>query len=186
MQWLAAAVTVGLGFGLQEIFANFVSGLIMLAERPVRIGDIVTVDTVTGRVVNIATRATTLVDADEREHIIPNKQFITSRITNWTLNDTPVRYALDVGVEYGADLKRAHELLEKALAEQSLILADPAPSVILRGFGASSIDFSAFYYVAHPRDNFPVRNVLIPRVDALFREHGIGIAFPQLDVRIRK
>jgi potassium-dependent mechanosensitive channel len=185
VQWLAAAVSVGLGFGLQEIFANFVSGLIMLAERPVRIGDIVTVDTVTGRVTNIATRATTLVDADEREIIIPNRMFITTRITNWTLGDTPVRYIIEVGVDYGSDLRRAEELLIEAIRSMPLVLTDPAPGVVLKRFGASSIDFDAMYYVAHPRDALPARHAIIMRMDALLRANGIGIAYPQMDLHIR-
>lgn len=184
VQWLAAAVTVGLGFGLQEIFANFVSGLIMLAERPVRIGDMVTVDTVTGRVVNIATRATTLVDADEKEIIIPNKQFITGRITNWTLDGAPLRFVLTVGVEYGTDLAKAEATLREVAEGLPLVVRDPAPVVVLREFGTSAIEFQVWYYVARPVDNTPTRHEMMKRVDSLFRERKIAIAFPQMDVRI--
>lgn len=184
VQWLAAAVTVGLGFGLQEIFANFVSGLIMLAERPVRIGDVVTVDTVTGRVANIATRATTLVDADEKEIIIPNKQFITGRITNWTLDAAPLRFVLTVGVEYGTDLAKAENTLREVAESLPLVVRDPAPMVVLREFGTSSIEFQVWYYVARPVDNTPTRHEMMKRIDQLFRERKIAIAFPQMDVRI--
>lgn len=185
VQWLAAAATVGLGFGLQEIFANFVSGLIMLAERPVRIGDVVTVDNVSGRVVKIATRATTLVDGDEKEVIIPNKQFITQRITNWTLDNGPIRYAVTVGVDYGTDLKLAEETLRGALGTLPLVVKDPGPGVALRDFGESSINIDVWYYVAAPVDHVPTRHALIMEIDRVFRERGIGIAFPQIDVHLR-
>ncbi len=103
LQWMAAALTVGLGFGLQEIFANFVSGLILLFERPFRVGDVISVGDLTGRVTRIRTRATTILDFDNREIVVPNKNFITGQLLNWTLSDTTTRISIKVGVAYGTD-----------------------------------------------------------------------------------
>ncbi len=186
VQWLAAAVTVGLGFGLQEIFANFVSGLIMLAERPVSIGDIVTVDTVTGRVKKISTRATIIVDADNRDVIIPNKQFITGRIVNWTMDGTPVRSVLPVGVAYGTDLAKAERVLLEAVTGVTGVLASPSPEVLLRAFGPSTIDFEVRFHVDRPAISLAAHHELMQRVNAMFAQNGIQIAFPQMDVHLRQ
>ena len=106
LQWLAAGLTVGLGFGLQEIFANFVSGLIILFERPIRIGDTITIGTFSGSVSKIRIRATTITDFDRKEVIIPNKAFVTERLINWSLSDTITRVLIKVGVAYGSDLDK--------------------------------------------------------------------------------
>ena len=107
VQWLVAAMGLGLGFGLQEIFANFISGLIILFERPVRVGDVVTIDDITGVVSRIRMRATTITDGDRKELIIPNKEFITGRVLNWTLTDPVNRVVIRVGIAYGSDTQRA-------------------------------------------------------------------------------
>jgi potassium efflux system protein len=114
LQWLAAALSVGLGFGLQEIFGNFVSGLIILFERPVRIGDTVTIGTFSGTVSKIRIRATTITDFDRKEVIIPNKAFVTERLINWSLSDTVTRVVIRLGVAYGSDLDKVKEVLLKA------------------------------------------------------------------------
>ena len=119
LQWMAAALTVGLGFGLQEIFANFVSGLILLFERPFRVGDVITVGDLTGRVTRIRTRATTILDYDNREIFVPNKSFITGQLLNWTLSDTTTRITIKVGVAYGTDPDLVHRLLIEAANGQS-------------------------------------------------------------------
>jgi potassium efflux system protein len=129
VQWLVAALGVGLGFGLQEIFANFVSGLIVLAERPVRIGDVVTVGEVTGTVARIRARATAIIDFDNREVIIPNKSFITERVVNWTLTDQTTRLLVKVGVAYGSDIALVQRVLGDALAAMPEILRQPPHSV---------------------------------------------------------
>jgi potassium efflux system protein len=111
VQWLVAAVSVGLGFGLQEIFANFVSGIIILFERPVRVGDIVTVGDTSGTVARVRIRATTIVNFDRKELIVPNKELITGRIINWTLSDTVTRIEIRVGVAYGSDTQLVQKLM---------------------------------------------------------------------------
>jgi len=185
VQWLAAGVTVGLGFGLQEVFANFVSGIILLTERPVRVGDLVTIGGSTGRVARISTRATTLLDFDNKDIVIPNKSLITEPITNWTLNDANVRDVLKVGVAYGSDLALVTRTLEEAVAGVEGVLRDPAPRVFLAGFGASSVDFDVLFHISADGGVREVKHDVGLRIDRLLRERGIEIAFPQLDVHVK-
>ena len=185
VQWLAAAVTVGLGFGLQEIFANFVSGLILLAERPVRIGDLVTIDGISGRVSRIAARATTIVDFDNKDVIIPNKQLITGKITNWTLQESSVRVTIRVSVEADADLDSAVAGLREAAAGSAGVIANPGPEVLLVGFTSGSADIDVSIYVARPGELQPARHDLVGRSKRILAERGIAIAIPQMDVHVR-
>ncbi|MGE0626122.1 MAG: mechanosensitive ion channel domain-containing protein [Pseudomonadales bacterium] len=185
LQWMAAALTVGLGFGLQEIFANFVSGLILLFERPFRVGDIITVGDLSGRVTRIRTRATTILDFDNKEIVVPNKTFITGQLVNWTLTDTTTRITIKVGVAYGTRPQRVHELLKQAAREHPLVLAEPEPQSWFLAFGASSLDFELRVFVSAIVDRLPVQDRLNSRIAELFAEHGIEIAFPQLDLHVR-
>ncbi|MBD3814636.1 MAG: mechanosensitive ion channel, partial [Betaproteobacteria bacterium] len=127
LQWLVAALSVGLGFGLQEIFANFVSGLIILFERPVRVGDMVTIGDKTGHIKKIHIRATVLEDFDRKEIIIPNKKLITEQVTNWTLSDTSTRVVLDVGVAYGSDPREVEQILREAAGSVAGLIQEPPP-----------------------------------------------------------
>ena len=185
LQWMAAALTVGLGFGLQEIFANFVSGIILLFERPFRVGDVITVGDMNGRVTRIRTRATTILDFDNKEIVMPNKTFITGHLTNWGLSDTTTRVIVKVGVAYGTDPVATRELLLQAAAEDPRVLAEPAPSCWFLAFGASSLDFELRVFVASLSDRLESQNGLNIRINELFAEHGIQIAFPQLDLHVR-
>ncbi|MCM2367664.1 MULTISPECIES: mechanosensitive channel MscK [Proteus] len=182
LQWLAAALTVGLGFGLQEIFANFVSGLIILFERPVRIGDTVTIGTYSGTVSRIRIRATTVTDFDRKEVIIPNKAFVTERLINWTLSDTVTRIIIQVGVAYGSDLDKVKEILMKAAKDNVRVMTEPEPVVLFTEFGASTLNHDLRFYVRTLGD----RNIAIDEVnraiDKLCNENNINIAFNQLDV----
>jgi len=185
VQWLVAAVSVGLGFGLQEIFGNFISGLILLFERPIRVGDIVTVGEVTGTVTQIRIRATTILDLDRKELVVPNKEFITNRLVNWTLSDTVLRVVIPVGIAYGSDTKLARDLLLKVGAEHSNILRAPAPQAFFLGFGESSLNFELRVFVPSFEDFVEVRNDLHMAIDEAFRKANIEIAFPQRDIHIR-
>ncbi|QNH66380.1 mechanosensitive channel MscK [Proteus vulgaris] len=182
LQWLAAALTVGLGFGLQEIFANFVSGLIILFERPVRIGDTVTIGTYSGTVSRIRIRATTVTDFDRKEVIIPNKAFVTERLINWTLSDTVTRIIIQVGVAYGSDLDKVKAILMKAAKDNVRVMTEPEPVVLFTEFGASTLNHDLRFYVRTLGD----RNIAIDEVnraiDKLCNENNINIAFNQLDV----
>lgn len=186
LQWLVAALGVGLGFGLQEIFANFVSGLIILFERPVRIGDTVTLGNLTGTVSRIRIRATTVTDFDRKEIIIPNKTFVTDQLINWSLSDTITRVVLTYGVAYGSDHRLVHRLLRQAASENARVLADPEPQVFFMSYGASTLDFELRIFVNSLGDRLFATDELNCRVGELFAEHGIEIAFNQLDVRLHR
>ncbi len=185
VQWLAAALTFGLAFGLQEIFANFVSGVIILIERPVRVGDIVTVGSTEGRVTQLRMRATTILDWDRKEYLVPNKEFITSSVVNWTLSDPITRIVISVGIAYGSDTARARALLLEVARSNALVADDPAPSALFRRFGDSTLDFELRVFVEN-RDLWPkLIDQLHSSIDAAFRDAGIEIAFPQRDLHIR-
>ena len=132
LQWLVAALGVGIGFGLQEIVANFISGVIILFERPIRIGDVVTVGDTDGTVTRIRSRATTIRSWDGKELLVPNKEFITGRLLNWSLSDQATRIVLSVGIAYGSDVRLAMRLLEEAARENENVLDDPGPIGDLR------------------------------------------------------
>jgi potassium efflux system protein len=176
---------VGLGFGLQEIFANFISGLMMLFERPVRVGDTVSIGNVEGTVTRIRTRATTIVDADHREVIVPNKSFITERLTNWTLTDSITRIVTRVAVAYRSDPRLAQSLLLQIATSNPLVLSDPAPVCFLTGFGDNAQLFELHTCVAEINQRNSVKNDLQMRIAEVFRENDIEIAFPQMDLWLR-
>ncbi len=185
IQWLVAAVGVGLGFGLQEIFANFVSGLIILFERPIRVGDIVTVGDVSGTVSRIRTRATWITAFDRKELLVPNKEFVTGRLINWTLSDAVLRLSIPVGIAYGSDTNRAIEVLEQVAKESWRVLPDPRPHVLFVAFGDSSLSFELRVFVRSAEQLFSARHDLHMGIDKAFREAGIEIAFPQRDLHLR-
>lgn len=185
MQWLVAAMSVGLGFGLQEVFANFVSGVILLFERPVRVGDIVTVGQTEGIVTRIQMRATTIKDWNFKEMLIPNKRFVTEDVTNWTLSDPLTRLILKVGLAYGSDTELATRTLLDVAQRNSGVLKTPEPTVVFRGFGDSTLDFDLRIFI-NDYETWPeVTHAVNTGIDQAFRELGIEIAFPQRDVHIK-
>jgi potassium efflux system protein len=186
IQWLVAALSVGLGFGLQEIVANFVSGLILLFERPIRIGDLVTLNNVTGTVSKINIRATTLIDPDHKEVVVPNKTFITQQLINWTLSDQITRIQIPVGIAYGSDCDKAESLLLEVARNHPSVLRDPEPVALFLGFGASSLDFELRVYVGQLSDRLNLTHDLNMEINRRFAEEEINIAFPQLDVHLHR
>ncbi|HUS91600.1 MAG TPA: mechanosensitive ion channel domain-containing protein [Phycisphaerae bacterium] len=184
VQWLIAAMTVGLAFGLQEIFANFVSGLIILFERPIRIGDTVTIGDMAGTVTRIRIRATTITDWDRKELIVPNKEFVTGRLINWTLSDKVLRVVLRVGVAYGSDTELAEKLLHEKACEHPLVLKDPKPVVLFKEFGDNSLNFELRVYISGIEHYVKVWHALNMAIDKAFRKAGITIAFPQRDIHL--
>ncbi len=185
IQWLVAALSVGLGFGLQEIVANFISGLILLFERPIRVGDTVTIGELTGKVARIRIRATTIVDWDNKEIVVPNKNFITDRFVNWTLSDPVVRIIIKVGIAYGSDVTKALEVMHEAANGPEKVLQDPAPRALFLGFGDSSLDFEIQVYIRDLAERLPVSHDIHTAINAGFAEAGIEIPFPQRDVHVR-
>lgn len=185
LQWLFTALSVGLGFGMQEIFGNFVSGIIILFERPVRVGDMVTIGSFNGTVSKIRIRATTLIDNDRKEVIVPNKAFITERVVNWALTSSMTRLVITVGVAYGSDLELVKRLLLQAAEENDAVLKDPAPAAYFLTFGASTLDHELRVYVGQLSDRIRTIDALNRRIDELFMANNIEIAFNQLDIFIK-
>jgi small-conductance mechanosensitive channel len=182
----AGAVGVGVGFGLQNIASNFISGLVILAERPITIGDRVEVAGIAGQVQLIRARSTVIRTNDNITMIVPNTKFIDSPVTNWTYGDPRVRFRIPIGVAYGSDINKVQEALLAAGRENPNTLNDPGPSVFLAKFGESSIDFELVVWSSEmsyrPRR---YRSDLNFAIEQKFREAGIEIAFPQRDIHIR-
>lgn len=185
LQWILTAFSVGLGFGLQEIFANFVSGMIILFERPVRIGDVVTIDNFTGTVSKIRIRSTTLMDFDRKEIVVPNKSFVTGQIVNWALTNTVTRVRIPIGVAYGSDLKLVKELLLKVAEECPYVIQEPKPLVYFLNFGASTLDHELRVYVNDVLHRNLAIDYINNRIDEEFSKHGVEISFNQMDVYIK-
>ncbi|WP_345327428.1 mechanosensitive ion channel domain-containing protein [Novipirellula rosea] len=185
VQWLAAAMTVGLGFGLQEIFANLVSGLIILFERPIRVGDMVTVGDLTGNVSRMQMRATTITDFDRREMIVPNKKFITDNVINWTLSDPISRIVLPVGVAFGTDVAHVQRILLKIAERNPSVMKEPAPSTLFKGFAESTLDIRLHVFIPKRDVYTVVLNELNSAIVSELRRAGIEIAFPQRDLHIK-
>ncbi|HEY5643464.1 MAG TPA: mechanosensitive ion channel domain-containing protein [Woeseiaceae bacterium] len=185
IQWLVAALSVGLGFGLQEIVANFVSGIVILFERPVRVGDTVTVGQLTGTVSRIRIRATTIVDWDRKEIIVPNKAFITEQVVNWTLSDPITRVTVPVGIAYGSDVELAHRIIQQTLESLPLVLDNPPPRVLFTGFGDSSLNFTLHVFLRQLTDRLALVDQVHNAVLRVLRENNIEIPFPQRDLHIR-
>ncbi|MCS6885885.1 MAG: mechanosensitive ion channel [Acidobacteriota bacterium] len=184
VQWMIAAVSVGLGFGLQEIFSNFISGLIILLERPVRVGDIVTVEGVTGTITRIRIRSTTVTDYDMKELIIPNKNFITGQVINWTLSSTVSRVSVPIQVAYGTDTDLVTKLLLQAVEVDEVVLKEPPPVVVFSGFGDSGLEIKLFYYIPNRNVYNDTLTRVNRRIDTLLREAGVKIPYPQRDIHI--
>ena len=184
VQWLFAALSVGIGFGLQEIVANFISGLIILFERPIRIGDVVTIGETEGAVSRIQIRATTIRTWDGMELLVPNKEFITGRLLNWTLSDQITRLNIPVGIAYGSDVQKAMLLLDEAARQNETILSDPAPYIMFNGFGDNALSLELRCYVGVQGHRLPAITNLHEEINRMFNEAGISIAFPQRDVHL--
>jgi small-conductance mechanosensitive channel len=182
----AGAVGVGVGFGLQNIASNFISGLVILAERPITIGDRIEVAGVAGQVQQIRARSTVILTNDNITMIVPNTKFIDSPVTNWTYGDPRVRFRLPVGVAYGTDVNKVREALLAAARENPNTLKDPAPNVFLEKFGENSIDFELVVWSSEmsyrPRR---YRSDLNFAIEEKLREAGIEIPNPQRDLHFR-
>ena len=184
LQWLVAGLSVGIGFGLREIIANFVSGLIILIERPVRVGDMVTVGNQSGTVTRIQIRATTLRTWDRQELLVPNKDFIAAHVLNWSLSDEVIRIFLTVGVAYGSDVEQALRLIEEAAVEHAEVLPDPEPLVTFEQFGDNALVLGLRCFVPDLDNRLQVQTELFRAINRKFNEARIVIAFPQRDLHL--
>jgi len=184
IQWLAAALSVGIGFGLQEIVANFISGIIILFERPIRVGDVVTVGQVDGVVSRIQIRATTIRNWDRQELLVPNKEFITGQLLNWSLSDETTRIKIPVGLAYGGDVQRAMALMDEAARENEKVIDEPPPSIVFDCFGDNSLNLTLRCFVGTQDARMPTITALHEAINRKFNEAGLVIAFPQRDVHL--
>jgi small-conductance mechanosensitive channel len=180
------AVAIGLGFGSQNIVNNFISGLILLAERPIKVGDLIEVGDTFGEVESIGARSTKIKSFDNFHIIVPNGAFLEQNVVNWTHSDNLVRVRLQVGVAYGSPTRRVEELIQQAIRELDQVVIPPEPAVIFDDFGDSSLVFEALFWIVmkRPMDRRRALSSVRFRIDELFRESGIVIAFPQRDVHL--
>ena len=182
MQWAVAALSLGIGFGLQEIVANFISGLIILFEQPIRLGDTITVGDISGQVTKIQMRATTVRDFDRRELLVPNKEFITTQLLNWSLSDQVTRRLLQVGVAYGSDMDKAMTIVREAAQRHPLVLVDPESMITFDEFGDNSLLISLRFYLDQLDQRLAITSDLRLDINRRFNEEGIVVAFPQRDI----
>jgi len=185
--WVSGGLAIGLGFGMQEIANNFVSGLILLFERPIRTGDFVSVGNVEGFVRNISIRATEIETMDNQNVLVPNSELISGRVTNWVLRNSAGRLQIRVGVAYGSDVEKVREILESVAREHPEVILDgsaPAPRALFMGFGDSSLDFELRVRIFRIDRRFSVTSDINFLIDAAFREEGITIPFPQHDLHV--
>lgn len=184
LQWIIAALGVGLGFGLQEIVANFVSGIILLFERPIRVGDVVTIDNTTGVVTRIRIRATTITNFDKQELIVPNKEFITGRLINWTLTDRLNRIVLPVSLAHDGDVDQAIALMLEAATDTPEVLADPAPLVTFDAFQNNALMLNLRVHLPNLDNRLAVITALHKGINRKFKTAGLRFAFPRRDVHL--
>lgn len=184
--FVSGAVAIGVGFGAQNIINNFISGWILLMEQPVRIGDFVEVDNYTGVIDRIGNRSTRIHRVDGVHMLIPNSQMLERIVVNWTLIDDKIRTIVRVGVAYGSPVRKVAELIKQVACEQADVLDKPEPTVFFEDFGENSLVFDVYFWaeVGGERMLREIRSAMRFRIDELFRENGIVIAFPQRDVHM--
>ena len=182
---VGGAFGIGIGFGLQNIVNNFVSGIILLFERPIKAGDTIIIDSEWGTVKSIGLRSTVVETIDNSEIIVPNSQLISEKVTNWTLSTTMARVVMPVGVAYGTDIAKVLEILTQTGKEHPQVLVEPAVSAIFSGFGASSLDFELRVFIANIQDRLRVRSEILQGIAAGLNAAGIEIPFPQHDLHLR-
>ena len=184
--FVSGAVAIGVGFGAQNIINNFISGWILMWERPIRIGDFLEIGDTRGTVERINTRSTRLRRVDGVHLLIPNSYLLENIVVNWTLVDRLARSVVRVGVAYGSPVERVAELIDQAVREQDAVLGDPEPIVIFEDFGDSALIFDVYYWInaTADRDLRVIRSNVRFRINALFNENDIVIAFPQRDIHL--
>ncbi len=181
----AGVLGIGIGFGLQNLASNFISGITLLIEQPIRVGDFVEVDNLLGTVENISIRSTTVRTLDAVSVIVPNIRFVENNVINWSHRDSRCRIHIPVGVAYGSDPLLVSEALLDAARKSSRVLTDPAPRVWLRRFGESALEFELLIWIDQPAESEPIKSGLNFLIEREFRQKGIEIPFPQRDLHIR-
>ncbi|MDO7787290.1 mechanosensitive ion channel family protein [Desulforamulus aquiferis] len=181
----AGVLGIGVGFGISNIASNFISGLIILFERPIKVGDRIKLGELHCDVTQINIRSTVVRTRNNETIIIPNSQFIESQVVNWSYGDPKIREQILVGVAYGSDVRLVEELLLRAAEEQEELLTDPKPRVDFMNFGESSLDFRLLYWIPNPALRARVRSSLNFRIYELLQRHQVEIPFPQRDLHLR-
>ena len=184
--FVSGAIAIGVGFGAQNVISNFISGWILLTERPVRVGDFIEIGEMLGTVEAIYTRFTRVRRIDGVRLMIPNSKVLENTIVNWTIVDRNLRSSVRVGVRYGSDVQKVRILLEEILTSNPDVLDDPAPVIIFEDFGDSALVFDAFFWIESSKDRTlrGVRSAIRFEVDRVFKENDIVIAFPQRDMHV--
>lgn len=182
---VGGALGVGIGFGLQNIVANFVAGLVILFERPVKVGDLIDVGKTYGEVIRIGARGTWVRTFDNEVVIVPNSEFINNRVTNWTANDRTIRQSVLVGVSYDSDLEQVRKLLEDIARQHSDVLVTPEPLVLVTDFGDNAVNLALRVSTSRAERAALVRSDLLGEIYRIFREQKIEMPFPQRDLHIR-
>jgi small-conductance mechanosensitive channel len=184
--FLGGALAIGFGFGAQVMIKNFISGVMLLIERPLKVGDIVQIGDIIGTVTNISIRSSTIRTADGIETLIPNSTFVESNVTNWTYSSPRVRRAVKVGVAYGSDTRKVSDTLLSVAERHGQILKDPAPRVIFEDFGADGLAFSLEYWIDYAKgaDSRQIGSDVRFMIEKALAEAGIGIPFPQRDLHV--
>ena len=180
--WIVTAASVGLGFGLQEIVANFISGLILLFEQPIRVGDIVSVGATGGTVEKITMRATVVTNWERQTIVIPNKKFVTENLTNWTRHDRVMRRTMDVRVAYGSDVEKILRILDQIVGSHPDVLSDPPHRLWFQSFGEFGIEFQIWFF-SLIEEGLRVRSDLHAMINERFALEGIEIPVLQRDFR---
>ena len=184
--FLGGAIGVGLGFGLQKIVSNFISGIIILLDKSIKPGDVVEVNDIYGRVKNLDTRFVSVVTLSGKEYLVPNENFITNKVINWSYSDDRVRLDVPVGVAYDSDLNLVHDLLIKAVEDKQRVIKNPAPNCILKKFGDSTVNFELRFWIRDPQRGLAnIRSEVLFEVWNLLHENNITIAFPQQDLHFK-
>lgn len=183
---LGGAVGLGLGFGLQKVVSNFISGIILLTDNSIKPGDVIEIDGTYGWINNLRARYASVITRDGTEHLIPNEDLITQKVINWSFTDNLVRQRIPIGVSYGADPHQCIELVVEAARSVHRVLSDPGPICLLKGFGDSSVDLELRFWIADPANGVAnVKSQVLLKVWDSFKANGIEIPFPQRDLHIR-
>jgi small-conductance mechanosensitive channel len=182
---IVGLLSVGIGFGLQNVTSNFISGLILLFERPIKIGDRITVGHTEGDVIAINMRSTTIRSLNNISIIVPNTEFISSQVINWSHGDPKVRLVVQVGVSYNSDLDAVIQALREVAEESPHVLKNPEPDVLLSGFGDSSWNMELRVWLQDPKNYYPIRSEINCAIVHKFRQYGIEIPYPQRDLHVR-
>ncbi len=182
---VASFLSVGIGFGLRNIASNFISGIIIMIERPISVGDFITVDDFLGRIESIGLRATVFQTVDNQSIVIPNSTFLEQNVINWTRGEETIRLRFPVGVAYGSDVQKVKSTLKEAAESLETVQDDPPPEVVFKEFGESSLNFELRVWIKHLNQFIAVRDELNTKINNFFAKEKLEIPFPQRDLHLR-